>query len=172
MRVFSQGKRSLSNFTLPMKVAMTFFVVFVLLGLSSSVALYHQQFDFSSERAEDYYRGNKGETNVEQFYAATSYRRLLEVTHFHLYITGLVYLAFTHLYFLSTRSSTEKVLVTLLVFTGLLVEVVVPWLVRYLNGEFAVFFWFSGLSITGTTLWMSLICLGELWLYPDPDSET
>lgn len=166
MRIFAQGNSSLSAFSLPMKVALSFFVVFILLGLVSSIALYHQQFSFSTDRASDYYLGNKGETNVDKFYVKTSYRRLLEVTHFHLYITSLVYLAFTHLYFLSSRSQFEKTTVTFLVFLGLLTEISTPWLVRYGSGAFSDLFWFSGLSITITTLWMSLVTLVELWSSP------
>jgi hypothetical protein len=147
-----------------MKVAMTFFVIFILLGLLSSIALYHQQFDFSTETASNYYRGNQGEKNVDTFYVPKPYPRLLEVTHFHLYITSLVYLAFTHLYFLSPRSTAEKVGVTVVVFTGLLTEIATPWLVRYGSGSFSLLFWFSGLAITVTTLWMAFVCLGEMWL--------
>ncbi len=167
MKTFAQGKDSLSSFNLPMKVALSFFVVFVLLGLVSSIALYHQQFEFRTDRASDYYRGNKGETNARKFFVPTSYRRLLEVTHFHLYITSLVYLAFTHLYFLSPRSRTEKLLVTLTVFTGLLVEVCTPWLVRYVSGGFSTLFWYLGLAITLATLWMAFVCLRQMWFGRD-----
>lgn len=164
MRIFSQGHSTLGSFSLPMKLALSFFVVFVLLGLCSSVALYHQQFEFSTETASDYYRGNQGEKNVDTFYVPKPYPRLLEVTHFHLYITGLVYLALTHLYFLSGQSQFEKSLMTILAFLGLLTEILTPWLVRYGSGMYSSLFWVSGSLITVCTLWMSGICLWGLWL--------
>jgi hypothetical protein len=149
-----------------MKIAFSFFILFILLGLWSSIALYHQQFNFSTDRAADYYRGNRGETDVKKFYVKKSYRELLEVTHFHVFIMPVVYLAFVHLYFLSPQPELEKNIVTILSFGGLLTEVMVPWLVRYGGEVYSAVFWGSGLAITVTTVWMSLVCYRYLWIAP------
>lgn len=146
-----------------MKLAFSFFILFILLGLVSSVALYHQQFAFSTDTVADYYQGNKGEKNVDQFYVKKSYRELLEVTHFHVFIMPVVYLALVHLYFLSPQPDLEKNLVTVFTFGGLLLEVTAPWLVRYGSEAWSYLFWGSGLAITLTTLWMSVVCYRYLW---------
>lgn len=146
-----------------MKLAFSFFILFILLGLFSSIALYHQQFNFSSTTAADYYQGNRGEKNVDKFYVKKSYRELLEVTHFHVFIMPVVYLALVHLYFLSPQPELEKNLITVLAFGGLLLEVATPWLVRYGSSAWSYLFWGSGLTITLTTLWMSLVCYRYLW---------
>lgn len=163
VKVFAQGKSSLSNFSLPMKVAFSFFILFILLGILSSVALYHQQFAFSADQAGDYYQGNKGEQNVDKFYVQKSYRELLEVAHFHLFIMPVVYLALVHLYFLAPQPTWEKVGVTVLVFGGSLLEVGIPWLVRFGSEGWSSLFWVSGLSVTIPTLWMSLVCYWFMW---------
>ncbi|MFB6346289.1 MAG: hypothetical protein ABEK50_11025 [bacterium] len=163
MKVFAQGRSSLSNFSVPMKLAFSFFILFILLGLVSSVALYHQQFNFSTDRASDYYQGNRGEKNVDQFHVKKSYRELLEVTHFHVFIMPVVYLALVHLYFLSSQPELEKNLMTILAFGGLLTEVAAPWLVRYGSEVWSYLFWGSGGAITVSTLWMSLVCYYCLW---------
>lgn len=166
MRYLSGGEFALADFGLPMKLALSFFVLFVLLGLTSSVALYHQQFAFETDRAADYYRGDRGQAREGGFLVEKSYRQLLETAHFHLFIMPIVYLALLHLYFLAQRSTVEKAAVTVITFTGLLLEVVIPWMIRYLSGAWAVLFWASGTAITLGTLWASGICLWELWLGP------
>ncbi len=163
MRYLSGGRFALADFTLPMKLALSFFVLFVLLGLTSSVALYHQQFAFEAERAADYYRGDRGEGGEGGFMVEKSYRQLLETAHFHLFIMPVVYLALLHLYFLTPRPTAEQAAVTVVTFTGLLLEVLAPWLIRFAGAGWAHLFWVSGPAITLGTLWASGVCLWELW---------
>ncbi len=160
-----------------MRLALSFFLMFILLGLASSLALYHQQFDFDADDAATHYRGTEMDPeggglddaqNLEM-HIEKSYRQLLEVTHFHLYIMPIVYLAVVHLYFLSTRPEWEKILVTILTYVGLLTEVIAPWLTRYGSAGWSNLFWASGLAITATTLWMSGVCLLEMW-WPEESS--
>jgi len=154
----------MAKYTFPMKIALTAFVLFILLGLVSSIALYHNQFEFDSRQASTYYRGNAGQENIQTMHVKTSYRELLETTHFHVYIMPVVYLAFVHLYFLSGRPEWEKSTVALVTFLGLFLEMAAPWLVRYGSSGWSRVFWVSGLSITVPTVWMSFVCLYELWL--------
>lgn len=164
MRFLSRGKTVMGNYTLPMKIALTSFIIFILLGLVSSIALYHNQFEFDADKASTYYQGNEGQQNVKTFHVAKSYRELLETAHFHLYIMPIVYLALVHLYFLSGQPEWEKSTMAIVTFLGLFLEVAAPWLVRYVGGGWSKLFWVSGLSITIPTVWMSAICLYELWL--------
>ena len=156
----------MGRYTIPMKLALSFFLLFMLLGLASSIALYHQQFGFDSELAGDYYRGNVDDPDAKVMLVEKSYRQLLEVTHFHLYIMPIVYLALVHLYFLSAQPQWEKILMTVGTFLGLLLEISAPWIVRYASGGWSRLFWGSGLLITIPTVWMCLICFLELWWRP------
>lgn len=170
------SNRTLAAYSPSMRLALSFFLIFILLGLASSIALYHQQFDFSSEDAATHYRGtdlNQGGGQLNdpdnlEMHVQKSYRQLLEVTHFHLYIMPIVYLAVVHLYFLSTRPEWEKVLMTILTYVGLLGEIVAPWLTRYAGAAWSNTFWVSGTLITVTTVWMCLICMLEMW-WPQPE---
>lgn len=164
MRYLAGDNWYLSNYTPSMKVALSFFVLFVLLGLASSIALQYNQTQFETSKAETYYLGNQGQKNVDTFYVKKSYRELLEVAHFHLYIMPIIYLAYVHLYFLTKRSETEKVIVTIVTFLALLSEIATPWLIRFVSGDFSYLFWFSGLGITIPTIWMAMIILKALWI--------
>lgn len=163
MKFLSQGRSALANFNRPMKISLSFFVLFILLGLVSSLALAHQQTSFEVERAQKYYLGNENDPEAVEFFVAKSYRQLLETTHFHLYIMPVIYLAFIHLYFLSSRGEFEKSALSTITFTSLLLEIATPWLIRFCSGKWAPLFWISGIGITLPTLWMSFICLKELW---------
>ena len=163
MKFFAQGARRLADLSLPMRLSVTFFVVFVLLGLASSIALQHQQTGFSAGRTEDYYRGNEDDPDPEVMHVEKSYRQLLETAHFHLFIMPVVYLALVHLYFLADRPEAEKVAMTVVVFGGLLLEVALPWLVRFAGPGWTPLFWVSGLAITIPTVWICGVCLREMW---------
>lgn len=166
MRYLAGDQWYLSSYTPSMKIALSFFVLFVLLGLASSLALQYNQTQFQTSKAETYYLGNKGEKNVDTFHVKKSYRELLEVAHFHLYIMPIIYLAYVHLYFLTKRPETEKVFVTIITFTALLGEIITPWLIRFVSDNFSYLFWYSGLGITVPTLWMAAIILKALWIPP------
>lgn len=163
MRFMAQGQRQLASFSPPMKISLTFFIVFMLLGLASSLAFYHQQFSFDSAQASLYYRGNADDLEAQTFFVEKSYRQMLEVTHFHAYIMPVVYLAFIHLYFLSTRSEREKTIMAVVTFGSLLLEMLTPWLVRYAFPGLSGLFWVSGLGISAGTVWMSVVCIWEMW---------
>ncbi|MFB6345423.1 MAG: hypothetical protein ABEK50_06595 [bacterium] len=170
MRYLAGDRWQLGSYTLPMKLALSFFLLFMLLGLASSIALYHNQFDFSASTAADYYQGNSGDMDARTMYVKKSYRELLETAHFHLYIMPVVYLALVHLYFLTQQSNTLKVIMTILTFVGLLVEVAAPWLVRYGPGWTSYLFYLSGMAITVPTVWMCGVCLFELWFVTEETS--
>ncbi|MBL4888786.1 MAG: hypothetical protein JKX97_02050 [Candidatus Lindowbacteria bacterium] len=163
MREFAPNGRALARFNLPMKISLTCFLLLTLLGLATSVALYHQQFEFDSQTAGEYYRGNEDDLDAEVFLVEKSYRQLLEVTHFHLYIMPIVYLALIHLYFLSTRSEKEKIIVTVITFGSVLLEIATPWLIRYVSVSFSPSFWISGIGLSLGTVWITFITIKEMW---------
>jgi hypothetical protein len=68
---------------------------------------------------------------------AKSFRELIEVTHFHAFVMGLVYMVLAHL-LIATRAPTIMKRVAIVGgFTGLLGDLAAPWLVRYVAAGFA-----------------------------------
>lgn len=157
------------DLTPPMKVSISFFILFTILGLATSLMLQHQQTAFASGQAASYYRGNADDEQAKVYFVEKSYRQLLETAHFHVYIMPLYYLAFVHVFFLTDRSEREKIWLSVITFTGVLLEMLLPWLIRYVSPALGGLFWLSGLAITIPTLWMSAICLRELWSGKEED---
>lgn len=58
---------------------------------------------------------------------------MLEVTHFHAYIEGIVLLVLTHLFVVVPISQTLKQGIIGLSFGSTLLELLSPWMIRYLS---------------------------------------
>ena len=76
-------------------------------------------------RVAAYYRG--GERDGEMTFAKTS-RELVETTHFHAFIMGIVYLVLAHLFIATRAAAAVKRLFIVLAFAGLAGDLVAPWL--------------------------------------------
>ena len=67
----------------------------------------------------------------QQITVAVTYRKLLEVTHFHLFTVPVFLLIIAHLFMLTGLSSTAKTVWIAAGWLSALVHLVAPWLIRY-----------------------------------------
>jgi hypothetical protein len=106
----------------------------VLVGMVTMGAFQVSHIGPSPSRAAAYYRG--GESGGQMTFAKT-FRELVEVTHFHSFIMGMVYLVLAHLFLATGVSAGVKRSVIVIGFAGLAGDLVSPWLIRYVAGELA-----------------------------------
>ena len=111
----------------------------------------------------------------EPLTVAVTYRKLLEVTHFHLFTVPVFLLIIAHLFMLTGLSSTAK---TVWICTGWLsafVHLLAPWLIRYGGRGWSFVYPTSG-AIMGLALTvMTVYPLVVMWLPrrdPAPASRT
>jgi hypothetical protein len=71
------------------------------------------------------------ETTSEQITVAVTYRKLLEVTHFHLFTVPVFLLIIAHLFMLTGLSSTAKTVWIAAGWLSAFVHLLAPWLIRY-----------------------------------------
>ena len=134
MRAFASSGYLLRDARLEVRLVYTAFLMLVLVGMLSMAVFELYHIGPTPSRVAAYYRG--GERGTEMAFAKTL-RELVEVTHFHSFIMGVVYLVLAHLYIATAVRPALKRAVIVLAFAGLLGDLVSPWLIRYAAGAFA-----------------------------------
>ncbi|MFN8628702.1 MAG: hypothetical protein U0587_22370 [Candidatus Binatia bacterium] len=134
MKAFTGNGYLLRHAKLEVRLVYTGFLLLVLAGMVTMALFQLYHVGPTPSRVAAYYRG--GESAGQMTFAKT-FRELVEVTHFHSFIMGVVYLVLAHLYLATGASGTAKRCVVVVAFAGLAADLVAPWLIRYAAGELA-----------------------------------
>jgi hypothetical protein len=103
-------------------------------------------------------------TTSEQLTVAVTYRKLLEVTHFHLFTVPVFLLIIAHLFMLTGLSSTAKTAWIAAGWLSAFVHLLAPWLIRYGGGAWSFTYPTSG-AIMGLALSvMTIYPIIVMWL--------
>ena len=98
----------------------------------TNTLLYFSRMDLTYVSVVEHYLGSE-----ERFLPPRSYQGLLEITHFHLFATGMLLLVLTHLMlFVPLRSGAKAALIVVPFFAGI-VDEGSGWLVRFVHPGFA-----------------------------------
>lgn len=146
MKSFATRRYRLGRASFEVRLVYTAFLVFVLIGFATTVAF--QLFHIGPWPAEiaAHYRG--GETARGMSFAKT-FRELVEITHFHAFIMGVVYLVLAHLFIATDVTRRWARAVLWLAFFGFAGDLLCPWLIRYGAAAFA---------------WLQIACWAAQWV--------
>jgi hypothetical protein len=165
MRAFAANGYRLRHARLEVRVIYSGFLLLTLVGMATMAAFQLYHIGLSPNRIATFYRG--GELDGQMVFAK-SLRELVEMTHFHAFIFGVIYLVLAHLFIATAVPPKLKLGLVVLGFIGLFIDLVAPWLVRFVAGGFAPLAlmawlaeWVSFASYVGVPLW-------EMW---SPDAE-
>lgn len=161
MRAFAASGYLLRDARLEIRLVYTGFLVLVLIGMATMAAFQLYHIGPTPSRVAAYYRG--GEVGVEMTFPKT-FRELVEVTHFHSFIMGVVYLVLAHLFVATPVRPSLKQGLIVVAFAGLAGDLVAPWLIRYLSGGFAylqVTAWIAEWIGFGAFVFVPIV---EMWL--------
>jgi hypothetical protein len=134
MRAFGAPSFLLSDARFEVRVAYTGFLLLVAIGMATMAMFQWVHIGPTPGNIATYFRG--GEREGAMTFQKTA-RELIELTHFHAFIMGLVYLVLAHLVLATSAPETVKRLAIILAFVGLLGDLVGVWLIRYVSGAFA-----------------------------------
>lgn len=134
MKQFTASGYLLRHSGLEIRLIYTGFLVLVAIGLLTLFAFQAGEIGPTPARVASYYRG--GEHGADMAFEKT-FRQLVEVTHFHAFIMGMVYLVLGHLFLATTIDRRLKHAILALAFFGLAGDLIGPWLIRYGAGGFA-----------------------------------
>lgn len=155
MRAFGATGYLIGNARLEVRLVYTAFLVLVGVGmLTMALMQFGHVGPWPSEIA-IYYRG--GERDGAMAFGKT-FRELIELTHFHSFIMGTLYLIMAHLLIATTAPDAVKRAAIIGGFVGLFGDIVGVWLIRYVSGAFAYWQLASWLLEWGS--------FGAFWFYP------
>ncbi|MGD8317501.1 MAG: hypothetical protein PVH21_05590 [Myxococcales bacterium] len=158
------------------------FLVFTLGAMALTLALTHDMVGLDLARAGEYYAGeaptveeqdeqveggpalvlpSDGETLAA--FEPMSRRKLLEITHFHLFSMPVYLLILSHMYMLSRARKKVKAAWIALATAGTALHIAAPWLVAHGTSAAVPIYAGSGLALLLSYGWMSAAPLWEMW---------
>jgi hypothetical protein len=166
LKVFANG-RQLRTSSLPLRVTLTGFLLFLLAGYASNLALLAWKTGFTPAGVAAYYLGDASGMRFPK-----ELHELLENTHFHIYVVPMVLLVLTHVFFMTPWSERARVAVTILAYGAAALDLAAPWAVWSLGAAFAPLKLFSSVLYHATLFFLVGACLYETWWAPLPGNAT
>ena len=185
MRQFASGGFRIWNLSREAKLVYTGFGLFSLLALLVSMLFYEDLVGGGTAGVKQYYAGESHAPGVSappspsppneaggpkidlpdeaqpKLVMAVTYRKLLEVTHFHLFTVPVFLLIIAHLFMLTGLSPTAKAAWIVAAWLSALLHLAAPWLVRYGSASLAWTYPLSGalmaISMTMLTVYPMIV---------------
>jgi hypothetical protein len=175
MKQFASPGFRVWNLPLHTKVLYSAFCVLTLLGILSSALYYEALVGGGLQGVRAYYAGEEAQVAATEAHAPAgpaidlpeeshqlvvpmTYRKLLEVTHFHLFTMPVVLLIVGHLFFATGIGERAKMGWILAASASVTMHIATPWLVRFGGGALAPLHSLSGLFMA--------ICMTVVTAYP------
>ena len=130
-------------------------LVFLTFLWVSNFLMYAQRMGLDPHSVVRYYRGSE-----EEFAAPRTYGSLLEASHGHFAMMGLVLLLLTHLAIFVPWSLRVRVVLVVGTFAAALCEELAGWLVRYAHPDFA---WLKIAGFLGLQAGLGVLLAGLAW---------
>jgi len=179
MRDFARAGGRLRQLPLLARLTYTIFLAFTLVALAFSAWLGAEMLAPDLSRFDEYYAGVPAEAPVaspaadgpqlvlpDEAPAAPepmAVRKLLEVTHFHLFSMPVYLMILSHLFMLSSWSTRAKLGWILFATASVVTHLAAPWIARS-GGSFArTFYAGSGILLGVTFTLMSAVPLFDMW---------
>jgi hypothetical protein len=185
MRQFASSGLRIWNLGREAKLVYSFFGLFALLALASSALLYDDMVGARGDRIGAYYAGDSrpdlpranprggpeialpdevgGAAAAKQITVAVSYRKLLEVTHFHLFTVPVFLLIVAHLFMLTGLRPSAKAAWIVAAWLAALLHIAAPWLVRYGGTRWSGLYAVSGALLAATAVPLTVYPIWAMW---------
>ncbi|MFQ5657303.1 MAG: hypothetical protein ACE5G5_07170 [Candidatus Methylomirabilales bacterium] len=135
MREFARQGFELRSAQWELKIVYTGFLCFASAGLLTNGIFQVVRIGITYQRLVAYYRG--GDLGQGMAFPKT-FGELLELSHFHTFIMGVIFLILAHLLLATSIRPRLKAAFILLAFLGSLLDVAGYWLIRYISPGFAL----------------------------------
>jgi hypothetical protein len=160
MREFVRAGFRLSQLQRNAKLVYTGFLVFVALGFCTNGLFQLTRIGPTLQRIAIHYRG--GELGEAMAFPKT-FAELLELTHFHTFIIGVVFLILAHLLIATAISTRLKTGLIVLACAGSLGDIASYWLICYVSPAFAVLQLLSWIEMWVGYGGMIVAALWDMW---------
>lgn len=168
MKNFTRQESWLSKSSLEIRLIYTLFIAFALAGHLSFVLISISRVGPTYDKIVQHYRGGEsaeaGEKGEMSF--PKEFPELLEVTHFHAYIEGIVLLVLAHLFAGVPLPRGWKLGTIGLSFGSTFLDLASPWLIRYLSPQAASLQIAAWMGMGVSYLPLTLLPVYFLWKRP------
>jgi hypothetical protein len=155
---------------LPTRVLLTLFSGAMALAMGVSVVMWRVRTHLTAAGARDYYLGNENTAAPgDAMRFARSVQELLDVTHAHIFEQAFLLFVLCHLFALTRVSDRGKTVVYIAAFATLIVDLAVPYLIRFVSPAWAPLQIVNSALMAITLLVLLAVPLQEMWFYrPSP----
>ena len=182
MKDFTRPRGRLRSLPVQARLVYSIFLAFTLVGLGFSVWLTQDMVGADLAELDAYYAGEASEPALaappspagggpeldlpaEAIAAPVAepmpLRKLLELTHFHLFSMPVYLMILSHLFMLSRMGEGAKALWIILGTLGVAAHMAAPWVAR--SGDGTLFYAASGITLGLSFLVMCVLPLWEMW---------
>jgi hypothetical protein len=158
MQTFARRGFQLRTASVETRLAYTCFLLLMLPGIATLVALSVGRMGFSPAAIAAHYRGGESEMSFPK-----TVWQLVEVSHFHLFTAPIVVLILSHLLYGTPASARLRVWLTSVTFLGAFLDAVGPWAVRYLAAGFSDILIVGWIFLAGGAFLMAMLTLVAMW---------
>src|SRR5262252_11169938 len=185
MRQFSSSGFRLWNLGIEAKILYSTFCVLTLLGIGSSALYYGDLVGAGTSGIKSYYAGEaevvppppaapaapgghaievpEEEQGRPPIVVPMTYRKLLEVTHFHLFTMPVVLLIIGHLFLATGMGDRAKLGWLIAAAASVAAHIATPWIVRYGGGGLAFLHAITGIGLTLTMSVLTIYPVVAMW---------
>jgi hypothetical protein len=161
MQAFARRGFQLRTASTETRLTYTGFLLLMLPGVASLIALSLGRMGLNPQAIATYYRGSESEMSFPK-----TFWQLTEVSHFHLFTIPVVALILSHLLYGTAARPRVRIGLTVVLYTGALLDVLGPWAIRYLAAGFAYVLLLGWLLLGAGLLAVVLFTLFAMWLPP------
>lgn len=159
MKNFSRRQYRIAEAPTATKLVYSFFLIFALVGWVTIAAFQCEVIGWGLETIRNHYLGNEAQMSFPK-----SFLQLLETTHAHAFIMGLLYLTLAHIVLGTRLAERMKLFLIILGFVATGLDLALPWLIRYAGAP-----WAALLPVAWVGEWIAygsyiLIPAYDMWL--------
>jgi hypothetical protein len=165
MHVFTKSGYRLGKTSLETRISYSAFLLLMLPGLATMLALSIGRIGISPQAIAAFYRGGQGEMSFPK-----ELWQLMEEAHFHLFSVPVILLVLTHLLFATGCPPRTRVTISLGLWTGAVLEIGAPFAVRYWSAAFAPFLILGWALLSAGMLASVGYSLAALWGGAPPEA--
>jgi hypothetical protein len=140
------------------RLVYTWFLLLMLSGFIFTFVWAHDMTELTPKGLAAHYRGSDA-----NFGEPMSFGQLSETTHFHLFTMPVVFMIMVHVLYLTSASSTLKVVTTWASFLGITLDLVSPWLITYVSPLFALTMLTGDMLMVIGFVIMFIVPMYEMW---------
>ena len=155
------------------RVLLSLFNLTVVIGTAVSILMYRVRTGLTPGGSASYYLGNEGRAGAgEEMLFARSFKELLDVTHAHAFSQPFLFFVLCHIFALTRVQDGWKIAVYVASFVSVLVDLGVPYLIRYVSPAYGVLQIVTSIVMTLTLAALLIVPTYEMWVYREPEAVT